>query len=63
MPMGKQLVDKIHGGNGKNNQQTAVKLIFAGIPKEYADPTKYSTPTPEAVLQKIKAFADKNGIK
>ena len=63
MPAGKQLVEKIHGGAGKHDPQKAIKLIFAGVPKEHADPTHYKTPTPDAVLHKIKAFAEKNGVK
>lgn len=62
MPEGKKLVEKIHGGAGKVNPERAVKLIFAGVPKEYTDPTKYQTPTPSNVLQKITEFAKKNGI-
>ena len=62
MPEGKSLVQKIHGGAGKVSPERAVKLIFAGVPKEYTDPTKYVTPTPAPVLQKIKDFAQKNNI-
>ena len=62
MPEGKRLVEKIHGGTGKVNPERAVKLIFAGVPKEYTDPQKYNTPTPPQVLQKIKDFAQKNNI-
>jgi len=62
MPEGKRLVEQIHGGAGKFNPERAVKLIFAGVPKPYTDPTKYDTPTPAPVLQKIKDFAQKNNI-